>query len=81
MEIFYTPHFKRSFKGLPKETKKKFGKQISFLLKDPRHPSLDTKKYDTKKKIWQARVDRNYRFYFLIKGDTYFLLEIKSHRK
>ena len=81
MEIFYTPHFKRSFKSLPKTIKKKLGKQTDFLLKNLRHPSLKSKKYNERRKIWQARIDRNYRFYFLVKKDKYILLEIKSHPK
>lgn len=81
MKVFYTPHFKRSFKFLTKEIKNKFRKQVEFLLKDIRHPSLRAKKYDKKRDIWQVRVDDNFRFYFLIKGNAYILLEIKSHPK
>jgi len=81
MKVFYPPHFKRSFKFLPGEVKKKFKKQINFLLQNLRHPSLKSKKYDEKRGIWQARVNRNYRFYFLIKKDTYILLEVKLHPK
>jgi mRNA-degrading endonuclease RelE of RelBE toxin-antitoxin system len=81
MKALYSAHFKESFKALPIEIKKKFKKQIKFLMRNLRHPSLKSKKYDEKRGIWQARVDRNYRFYFLIKGDTYILLEVKSHPK
>ena len=81
MRVVYTPHFKKNFKSLTKEVKKKFKKQVKFLLKDLRYPSLRCKKYDEEKNIWQARVDRYYRFYFLIKDDAYILLEIKPHPK
>jgi len=81
MEVLYAPHFKRSFKFLTKEVKKKFRKQVSFLLTDIRHPSLRAKKYDEERGIWQARVNDDYRFYFLIKGETYILIEIKLHPK
>lgn len=81
MQVFYAPHFKRSFKFLNKEVKKKLKKQVKFLLKDIRHPSLRAKKYDERGDIWQARVDGNHRFYFLIKGDIYILVEIKPHPK
>ncbi|MCK4781824.1 hypothetical protein KAS79_02775 [Candidatus Parcubacteria bacterium] len=81
MKVFYTPHFKRNFKSLPKEIKKKFKKQVDFLLKNFHHPSLKIKKYDEKQEIWQARVDRNYRFFFLVEKDAYIFLEIKSHPK
>jgi len=79
MRVFYTPHFKRCFKSLPVEVKKKFKKQIGLLLENFRHSSLRCKKYDEKRGIWQARVNRYYRFYFLIKRDTYILLEVKPH--
>lgn len=61
--------------------KDKFWKQLSYLLRDIRHPSLHAKKYDEARGVWQARVDVNIRFYFLIEGDTYVLLEIKYHPK
>jgi len=79
MKVFYSPHFKRSYKSLSKEIKKKFEKQINFLIQNLRHPSLRAKKYDEKRGIWQARINRYHRFYFLIKEDTYILLEIKLH--
>ncbi len=81
MRIFYTPHFKRSFRKLPKEIQDKFEKQINFFLSDISHPSLQVKKYDKEKEIWQARVDKNVRFYFLVAKDAYILLEIKCHPK
>ena len=79
MEIKYTPHFKRNYKSLTKEKKKKFKKQLNYLLKNFSHPFLDIKKGDEKEDIWQARVDRNHRFYFLIERDTIILLEVKPH--
>ena len=81
MEIYYTSHFKRSFRKFSKEIQDKFKKQISFLLSNISHPSLQVKKYDKEKQIWQARVDDNVRFYFLIIKDTYVLLEIRRHPK
>ncbi len=81
MKLIYTLHFKQSFRKFPKEIQTKFNKQASHLLSDIRHPSLRAKKYDEERKIWQARVDRSVRFYFLIQDDSYLLLEIKSHPK
>lgn len=81
MKVAYAPHFKRDFKSLPEETKRKFKKQVNLLSTNIRHPSLRAKKFNEKQDIWQARVDRYYRFYFLIQGDEYILLEIKPHPK
>jgi len=81
MKLFYTHQFKTKFHPLSSEIKKKFKKQAGYLLKDLRHPSLRAKKYDEARDIWQARVDKYYRFYFLISGNTYILLDIKIHPK
>lgn len=64
---------------IPKKIKEKFKKQVGYLLKNLRHPSLRVKKYDEERGAWQARVNQKYRFYFLIEKDAYILLNIKPH--
>ena len=54
---------------------------LAFLLRDPRHPSLQMKKYDDARGLWQARVTRSWRFYCTIEGDTYVLRTIIPHPK
>ena len=46
----------------------------SNLVRDLHHPSLHAKKYDERKDTWQARVNRDWRFYFRIEGDTYLMI-------
>jgi len=60
---------------------KAFDKQVKLLVENFRHPSLRAKKYDESRDIWQARVNRDWRFYFLITGDTYLILNIIPHPK
>jgi len=81
MRLVDTENFRESLKKQPEPTRKKFYKQAGYLLRDLRHPSLHAKKFDVAQDIWQARVDRNVRFYFKIRGDTYYLLEIRKHPK
>ena len=81
MRYHFTEGFTKNLEFIPRVIQQKFWKQLSFLLKNPRHPSLNTKKYDEAKRIWQARVDRSYRFYFLIEKDIYTLLDIGPHPK
>lgn len=81
MEVIYSLKFLESFKKFPKEIDKKFKKQIEYLLRDYHHPSLNAKKYNKSENIWQARVNKNIRFYFQIKGDRYILIGIKRHPK
>ena len=76
-----TPHFKRQLSKAPAEIQKAFRKQVAFLLHDLRHPSLHAKKYDEGANRWQARVTLDWRFYFRIDGDIYYLLEITPHPK
>jgi len=79
MRVAFAPHFLRSFGKVPREIQERFNKQLGFLLRDIRHPSLRAKIVDPKKRIWQARVDGGWRFYFQIRGETYYLLEIIPH--
>lgn len=81
MRVVFTEPFLRRFKKLSDGTKKKFEKQLTFLLKDIRHSSLRAKKYDEKYDIWQARVNSSYRFYFKIEKDLYVILNILKHPK
>ncbi|MEX2029164.1 MAG: hypothetical protein WD963_01635 [Candidatus Paceibacterota bacterium] len=79
MKIFYHKNFLRSLNNFPDSVKKKLKKQIDYLAKDIRHPSLHAKKFDESIDLWQARVDKDKRFYFIIETDTYVLLDIKHH--
>lgn len=81
MDIAYTAHFKRNLQKVPDVIKTKFKKQVSFLLGNMHHPSLRVKKYEETTGTWQARIDHNYRFYFVIRGTRYILIEIRKHPK
>ena len=39
------------------EVRKAFGKQLTNLLRDLRHPSLRAKKYEERTGLWQARIN------------------------
>ncbi len=79
MTVETTARFDRSFKKFTPEIQAAFHKQAAFLLRDIRHPSLRAKKYDETYGIWQARVNDNVRFYFVIAGSRYTLLDIERH--
>lgn len=81
MRYSFTKRFIRSYHDFSSDIQLKFDKQLGFLLQDLKHPSLKAKKYDEETSIWQARVDRSVRFYFLIEEDVYILLDIKHHPK
>ena len=81
MRLEYAPQFLRSYDKSPPRVQKLFQKQAALLLQNLRHPSLRAKKYDEGRDIWQARVNGVWRFYFQIRGDTYYLLNIRAHPK
>ncbi len=76
-----TDRFARDLYAAPPRVRKAFEKQLRHLLRDLRHPSLQAKKYDEVRDIWQARVTLGWRSYFQIKGDIYVLLSIIAHPK
>lgn len=81
MRIRTTAHFDRSYGKAPKVIQQAFDKQVTLLLRNLRHPSLQCKKYDEAKDCWQARVTRDWRFYFTIADDIYILQDITRHPK
>jgi mRNA-degrading endonuclease RelE of RelBE toxin-antitoxin system len=81
MRLFYTERFRRSYEDAPSHIQKRCDKQLALLVEDLRHPSLRAKKYDESRDIWQGRVNGGWRFYFMIRGDLYYLLDIIPHPK
>ncbi|HXX23645.1 MAG TPA: hypothetical protein VEO19_10890 [Terriglobia bacterium] len=70
-----------SLKIAPPNVRRAFEKQLRFLASNLSHPSLRAKKYDESTSLWQARVNRNWRFYFTIAGDTCVIEDVIAHPK
>ncbi len=81
MKIDFTDRVLDALEDAPPAVRKAFRKQLTFLAENLHHPSLHAKKYDEARDLWQARVTRDWRFYFKIVGDTYRLEEIRKHPK
>lgn len=81
MKIVTSSRFDRCIAVASSEKRKAFDKQSKLLLENLRHPSLRARKYDEATDLWQARVTGNWRFFFLIQGDTYYLTYIGPHPK
>ena len=79
MKLVFTKSFKRDYQGLPDRIQSKVEKQLDFLLEDLNYPSLQAKKMEGEEGIWEARVDKNYRFTFQIEGDYYILRRVGTH--
>jgi mRNA interferase RelE/StbE len=81
VKLSFTHRARDQVASLSASKQARLEKQLAFLLRDLRHPSLRAKKHDESRGIWQARVDRDYRFYFLIEEDTYLVLSVIPHPK
>jgi mRNA interferase RelE/StbE len=67
----------------PSDVQRVFWKQLRFLLRDLRHPSLEAKKFPESgdPNLWQARITKAWRFYFHIEGDQYIMASATEHPK
>jgi mRNA-degrading endonuclease RelE of RelBE toxin-antitoxin system len=81
MKRHYTERFNRSYAEAPPTVRRAFSKQVELLLQNLRHPSLRAKKIDETHDIWQARVNKSWRFLFQIRADTYLILDMFPHPK
>lgn len=81
MKIILSDQAIDSLKDAPLAVQKAFDKQLKFLANNLYYPSLRAKKYSESQNIWQARVNKNWRFYFSIAGDTYRIEDVIAHPK
>ena len=80
MKFYRTERFKKSYKKLPLQIKKLAKKQFRLLLSNPRHPSLNIKKMQDLRNIWEGRITESYRFTFQIEKDCYVFRNIGTHK-
>jgi len=76
--------FKRDFQRLPEAIKRRTEAALRLLLSNPHHPSLRVKKVRGEilkgySNIFEGRITRDYRLFFLIATDAYILLACGKH--
>ena len=76
MKAEYSDAVNEALENAPVVVRKAFFKQVNLLVQNLQHPSLRAKKYDEANDRWQARVNKNWRFYFKIIDDTYRILKL-----
>lgn len=81
MKVVFSDRAIEALKDAPSAVRSAFNKQIRFLANNLHHPSLRAKKYDEGRDLWQARVNRDWRFYFTIIEDTYQIEDVIPHPK
>ena len=86
MKVLRAEPFKRDFQKLSDLIKRRTEAALWLLTSNPHHPSLRVKKvrgeilkgYDN---IFEGRITRDYRFFFLIETDAYILLRCGRHEE
>ncbi|MDP3993928.1 MAG: hypothetical protein U1C57_03180 [Candidatus Doudnabacteria bacterium] len=81
MKIGYSKQALQAIDDAPMAVRKAFFKQIGFLAQNLGHPSLHAKKFDETQNLWQARVNKDWRFYFTLAGDTCRIEDVIPHPK
>jgi len=81
MNVALTERSVAALAAAPPAVQKAFIKQISFLARNLQHPSLHAKKYDESQGLWQARVNDDWRFYFIVSADSYVITSLVPHPK
>jgi mRNA-degrading endonuclease YafQ of YafQ-DinJ toxin-antitoxin module len=79
MKIAADESFDEDYARLPRPIQERVDKQLALLLKDPRHPSLRTRKMEGHRDLWEGHVTKEYCFTFRITGDTYRLRRVGTH--
>lgn len=79
MRIHRSGPFRRDFAQLPKLIKRRAEKALRLLIQNLRHPSLEARIVDKKRRIWKAKVNGGYRLTFQLERDTITLRRIGSH--
>lgn len=79
MNIFYSPEFKNCYCALSQKIQWLIDKKLAIFLQNPRHPSLNIKKLEGQKDIWEGRITQSYRFTFQIENDVYILRKVGTH--
>ena len=79
MELRLTRSFERDYSALPKTVQGQLDRKLVYLLGNPRHPSLQTKKMEGRPNLWEGRISKHWRFTFEISDNKYILRRAGTH--
>jgi mRNA-degrading endonuclease RelE of RelBE toxin-antitoxin system len=79
MKLSFTKSFIKDYQVLPANLQKAADKQLERLAEDPQHPSLNVKKMQDPRNIWEARVTKGYRLTFQLDGEICILRRLGTH--
>ncbi len=79
MIVHRSSGFKKAYKNLPENIRKKFDEKFRLFVSNPRHSSLKVKKMAGTRDIFEARISRNYRWTFQFVSGGVKLRHVGTH--
>ncbi len=79
MKLSLTHSFIRDYQALPAQLQKTVDEKLKLFVDNPRHPSLNIKKMQDPREIWEGRITKGYRFTFQMAGEVCILRRLGSH--
>ena len=80
MQLLLTERFRRAYRALSVQDRKRVRKALHLMAGDLRHPSLVVKRMQGTTKIWEARASRSLRITFEVDGQTLVLRNVGHHQ-
>ena len=79
MRLLYTDRFRRAYRALTAEDRRRVQTALRRLAENLRHPGLRVKKMRGTGGIWEARAGRDLRITFEIRDDALILRNVGRH--
>jgi len=79
MKLLFTYSFIKDYRALPDQLQKTVDKKLKLFLDNQRHPSLNIKKMQDPRDIWEGKITQGYRFTFQMKGEVCILRRLGTH--
>jgi len=79
MKLFFTHSFIRDYRALPDQLQTTVDKKLKLFLSGQRHPSLNIKKMQDPRDIWEGRITKGHRFTFQMEGEICILRRLGTH--
>lgn len=79
MRVIFTNRFRKDYKKLSANIRKRTDEKFKLLLQNPSHPSLRVKKVKKCKNIFECSVSENYRFLFEFNKGICVLHRVGTH--
>jgi mRNA interferase RelE/StbE len=79
MKLWFTHSFIMDYQSLPSQLQRAVDKQLKLFLSNQRHPSLNIKKMQDPRDIWEGRITKGYRFTFQMEGEVVILRRLGTH--